>query len=83
MTLTALDAAARPPAVTVELDLRGRRYVENRDTLARVWGSPDRETSWREAWVLELSGDAANPWRLARTGQAALPSAAGGAGSVA
>jgi hypothetical protein len=68
MTILALDAAAEPPTMTVELALTGRRYVENRDTLARLSGSADRETRWTETWVLGLEGDAANPWRLRRAG---------------
>jgi predicted lipid-binding transport protein (Tim44 family) len=68
LAILALDAAAEPPAMTVELSLTGRRYVENRDTLDKLSGSADRETRWTETWVLGLDGDAANPWRLRRAG---------------
>ena len=68
LAILALDAAAEPPTMTVEITLKGRRYVEDRDTLARLSGSADRETRWSETWVLGLDGDAANPWRLRRAG---------------
>src|SRR4051812_9856154 len=42
LAILALDAAAEPPTMTVEVALTGRRYVENRDTLARLSGSADR-----------------------------------------
>jgi predicted lipid-binding transport protein (Tim44 family) len=74
MTVAGLDAGAQPPTVTVELQLAGRRYVENRDTLERLSGDPARERTWAETWVLALDGDAANPWRVART--SATPRAA-------
>jgi hypothetical protein len=73
MTLRALDAAAEPPTMTVDVALRGRRYVEDRDTLAKLGGDADRETGWTETWVLALDGDEANPWRL-RTAGAAVAS---------
>jgi predicted lipid-binding transport protein (Tim44 family) len=71
--ILALDAAAAPPAVTVEIDARGRRYVERRDSLAVVSGHRDTETSFGERWTLELSGDGPWPWRI---GAVAAPAAA-------
>src|SRR5207248_1281173 len=37
--ITGLDASAEPPTMTVEVRVRGRRYVENRDTATIVSGS--------------------------------------------
>ena len=48
----------------VSVKVRGRRYVEDRDTAAVVSGSKDRETSFSERWTLALSGDEHAPWRL-------------------
>jgi predicted lipid-binding transport protein (Tim44 family) len=62
--IAALDADADPPAMTIEADVRGRRYLENRDTVALVAGSRDRETTFTERWVLGLDGADATPWRV-------------------
>ena len=40
--IVALDAAAEPPTMTVEVDLTGRRYLEDRDTTAVLAGSRSR-----------------------------------------
>ncbi len=63
-----LDAAATPPTIGVELSVRGRRYVEHRDTAAVVSGSRDTETAFTERWVLALDGEGEWPWRIAATG---------------
>jgi predicted lipid-binding transport protein (Tim44 family) len=63
-----LDAASDPPTMTVEVDLTGRRYVENRDTAAVIAGSRTRKTSFTERWTLSLTGDEAQPWRIAAAG---------------
>jgi predicted lipid-binding transport protein (Tim44 family) len=44
--------------------VRGRRYVENRDTAAILSGSRDRETAFTERWTMALDGTDATPWRL-------------------
>jgi predicted lipid-binding transport protein (Tim44 family) len=51
-------------AMTVEADVSGRRYRENRDTLALVEGSRDRDASFTEHWTLTLSDDPETPWRV-------------------
>jgi predicted lipid-binding transport protein (Tim44 family) len=51
--------------MSVEVDLEGRRYLENRDTTTIVAGSQSRATSFSEHWTLALSGDASEPWRIA------------------
>jgi predicted lipid-binding transport protein (Tim44 family) len=67
--IVSLDASAEPPAMTVEVDLTGRRYVENRDTAAVIAGSRTRKSSFTERWTLSLTGDEAQPWRITAVGQ--------------
>jgi len=67
--IVALDAGAEPPTMTVEVDLTGRRYVENRDTAAVVAGSRTRKSSFTERWTLSLTGDEAQPWRITAVGE--------------
>jgi predicted lipid-binding transport protein (Tim44 family) len=62
--IAGLDAAAEPPTMTVELEVAGRRYLQDRDTAAVVAGSQDRPTSFTERWTLALSSDPAQPWRI-------------------
>ena len=50
--------------MTVEADVTGRRYRENRDTLALVEGSRDRDANFTVHWTLTLSDDAETPWRV-------------------
>ena len=66
--IVGLDAASEPPTMTVEVDLTGRRYLEDRDTTAIVSGSRSRKTSFTERWTMALDGDAAQPWRIAAVG---------------
>lgn len=65
LTITRLDATSEPAALTVELAVSGRRYVEDRETLAIESGRQDRETTWVERWRFELDDDAENPWKIA------------------
>ena len=67
--IVSLDAGAEPPTMTVEVDLTGRRYVENRDTAAVVAGSRTRKASFTERWTLSLTGDEAQPWRITAVGE--------------
>ena len=64
LRIVALDNDAAPPAFTVEARVRGRRYVENRDTLALVSGNRDRETTFTQRLELVLAGSGDNPWRV-------------------
>jgi len=66
--IAALDAAAEPPTMTIDVDLAGRRYREDRDTTAIVGGSQSRSTNFTEHWTLALDGDAAQPWRITAVG---------------
>jgi predicted lipid-binding transport protein (Tim44 family) len=53
--------------MTVEVRVRGRRYVQDRDTAAIVRGSDEREITFRERWTMALTDDDANPWRIRAT----------------
>lgn len=63
--IAALDAAAEPPTMTVDVEMTGRRYIEDRDTTAVLAGSPARATSFTEHWTFALDGDSREPWRIA------------------
>ncbi|MCW2990212.1 MAG: import inner rane translocase subunit Tim44 [Solirubrobacterales bacterium] len=64
LRITKLDAAADPARMSVEVDVTGRRYVEDRDTAAVVSGSKSSETSFTERWTLAIDGPSENPWRI-------------------
>lgn len=68
ITITGLDAAAEPPTMTIDVDLTGRRYLEDRATTAVLQGSSTREMSFTEHWLLALSGDEKQPWRIVAAG---------------
>jgi predicted lipid-binding transport protein (Tim44 family) len=59
-----LDAGAVPPTMTIEVDVRGRRYLEDRDTTAVVAGSRSREVGFTERWRFALADDPRQPWRI-------------------
>ena len=65
LEIAGLDADARPARMTLELQARGRRYVEDRDTTDVLSGSKESERAFSQRWTFELSGDAVHPWRLA------------------
>jgi predicted lipid-binding transport protein (Tim44 family) len=65
LRIVALDAATDPPTMTVEAEVAGRRYVENRDTTTVVEGSKEREVVFTERWTMALSGHDDTPWRVA------------------
>jgi predicted lipid-binding transport protein (Tim44 family) len=66
--IIALDASAEPPTMTIEVDLAGRRYLENRDTAGVVAGSRTRTQSFTERWTLSLTDDEHQPWRITAAG---------------
>lgn len=66
--IVALDAAVTPPTMTIEVDVTGRRYIENRRTTEVLAGSQSRETSFTEHWTFALDGPDSQPWRIAATG---------------
>jgi predicted lipid-binding transport protein (Tim44 family) len=65
LRIAGLDADAR--TFTVEAELTGRRYLEDRDTAAVLEGSKDRATTFTERWTLALGDDPATPWRIVAT----------------
>ena len=83
LEIAALDPHAEPATMTVKLDLRGRRYIQNRDTTAVVSGSSSHAVNFSETWTLALQGDDAHPWQIVgvdgRVPAAALPSSGNGA----
>jgi predicted lipid-binding transport protein (Tim44 family) len=64
LRIVALDPAAEPPTMTVELEVRGRRYVEDRDDASVLSGSKERETTNSERWTLALAGPDDHPWQV-------------------
>jgi predicted lipid-binding transport protein (Tim44 family) len=64
LQILALDAQKSPAEMTVELEVHGCRYIENRDTTAVLSGSPSTPRVFREHWRLTLDGDDAHPWRI-------------------
>ncbi|HEV2813797.1 MAG TPA: TIM44-like domain-containing protein [Solirubrobacteraceae bacterium] len=65
LRIAALDADTEPATLTVEADVSGRRYVEDRDTLELLSGSRDGEVTFTERWTLRLDGTGDSPWRIA------------------
>ncbi len=72
VTISALDAEAIPPTLTVDMRVRATRYVEDRDTVALVAGSRDSTTEFTERWTLALDADGEWPWRIAATAGAGV-----------
>jgi predicted lipid-binding transport protein (Tim44 family) len=56
--------------MTIDVELSGRRYIEERDTTAIVSGSKSRVATFKERWTLALTGDTAQPWRIVAVGDA-------------
>ena len=53
-----------PATMTVDVELGGRRYVEDRDTAAVLSGSRDAAATFTERWTLALDGPDDSPWRI-------------------
>jgi predicted lipid-binding transport protein (Tim44 family) len=62
--VTAVQVERLPATMTIDVELGGRRYVEDRDTAAVVSGSKDGPAAFTERWTLALDGPADAPWRL-------------------
>ncbi|MEA2332281.1 MAG: hypothetical protein QOH58_2419 [Thermoleophilaceae bacterium] len=62
--ILAVDVERTPAAMALEIELGGRRYVEDRDTAAVVSGSRDRPVTFAEHWTLALDGSERSPWRI-------------------
>jgi hypothetical protein len=76
--IAALDAASEPPTMTIDVELSGRRYVEDRDTTAMLSGSAVKPVTFTERWTLALDGPESEPWRIAAVGSVAAGLPAGG-----
>jgi predicted lipid-binding transport protein (Tim44 family) len=68
MRVVGLDPSAEPPTMTVEVEVEGCRYIEDRDTAAVLAGSRTRTTAFSERWTFALDGDRTQPWRIASVG---------------
>ena len=66
--IVALDAGASPPTMTIDVELAGRRYLEDRDTTAVVSGTQSRAVTFTEHWTLALEGPDEQPWQIAQVG---------------
>ncbi len=64
LKITALDGKAEPPTMDVAAQVRGRRYVENRDTAALVSGSRDSETTFAVSLRMALD----QSWKVVAAG---------------
>jgi predicted lipid-binding transport protein (Tim44 family) len=62
-----------PATMTIDVEVGGRRYVEDRDTAALLSGSKDRATTFTERWAMALDGGDEAPWRLAPPRAARVP----------
>ena len=62
--IVAVRVESEPATMTIEVELGGRRYVEDRDTAAVLSGSRERAATFTEHWTLALDGPADAPWRL-------------------
>jgi predicted lipid-binding transport protein (Tim44 family) len=66
--IASLDAGSEPPTMAIEVDVEGRRYIEDRSTIEVVAGSRSRAARFTEHWTFALKGDAAEPWRIVTVG---------------
>jgi predicted lipid-binding transport protein (Tim44 family) len=64
LTIAALDPAVTPPTMTVEVEVGGRRYIEDRDTAAVLSGSKAKAVTTTERWTLALAGPDDRPWQV-------------------
>jgi len=60
-----LQPRATPASMTVEATITARRYLEQRATGAVTAGSRNHNSTFTCTWVLELTGNAENPWPIA------------------
>jgi predicted lipid-binding transport protein (Tim44 family) len=65
--IAAVQVDQVPATMTVDLELGGSRYVEDRDTASVLSGSKERATTFTERWRLALDGPEDAPWRIVKT----------------
>ena len=68
ISIVSLDAGSEPATMTIDVELAGRRYLEDRDTAAVVSGSKSRAAKFTEQWTLALDGPDEQPWRITAVG---------------
>ena len=66
--IVAVDVSREPATMTIEVEVGGRRYVEDRDTAAVVDGSKERAALFTESWTFALDGPPSVPWRVVGAG---------------
>ncbi len=64
VTITAVDPHTNPPQLTVEFEVRGRRYVKDVLSGAELSGSRSKSATTTERWTLALSGPDEHPWQI-------------------
>ena len=62
--IASVQVEREPATMSVDVELAGNRYVEDRDTTTVVSGSKDSATTFTERWLLALDGPDEAPWRL-------------------
>jgi predicted lipid-binding transport protein (Tim44 family) len=60
-----LQPRAKPPSMTVEARITARRYLEHRATGAVTAGSRNHDATFTCTWLLRLTDNPQNPWRIA------------------
>ena len=71
ITIVSLDPVTEPPTMTIDVELSGRRYLEDRGTAAVIAGSQSRAVTFTEHWTLSLDGPDEQPWRISLVGSTA------------
>jgi predicted lipid-binding transport protein (Tim44 family) len=64
--IASVDVDQVPAAMTIDVELGGSRYVEDRDTAAVLSGSKEGPTTFHERWTLALDGPDDTPWRIVK-----------------
>ena len=62
--IAGVQVEREPATMTIDVELGGNRYVEDRDTTTVVSGSKDSATTFTEHWTLALDGPEDAPWRV-------------------
>jgi predicted lipid-binding transport protein (Tim44 family) len=65
--IAAVQVEEVPATMSIEVELGGRRYVEDRDTASVLSGSKDSATTFTERWTLALDGPGDAPWRIVKS----------------
>jgi predicted lipid-binding transport protein (Tim44 family) len=68
--VAALAAEPAPARMGVDVVVRGRRYVEDRDTTDVLAGSRSADRTFTQRWTFALDGAETTPWRLVEVGPA-------------